>query len=375
MNRTENLAARIVEESKMRPADAVLREQLKSSLFSRAGTAAVADLVFTYFRWLGWLNTRETIAQQFEHAREIDTRFNFERERFSTDELLKANPSWARTEIDVSRDWLLTLQTRPVLWLRAKQGTGAQLAAKLSDCIQGPDGLTDTLEYVGSKDLFRPREFHAGEFEVKDIASQLVSRLCASNPGEIWWDACAGEGGKTLHFSDLMKNKGLIWATDRSQRRLGKLKQRASRAGVFNYRVASWDGSAKLPTKTRFDGVLVDAPCTGAGTWQRNPQARWTTNISDVRELAAIQQRLVMNAAAAVKPGGKLIYAVCTLTQTETDAVADLCSQQLSQFEPIRSPAWTNAPQEASGRIWICPQKWRGNGMFLAVWRRLPPKP
>src|SRR6185503_9755757 len=134
------------------------------------------------------------------------------------------------------------------------------------------------------------------------------------------WDACAGGGGKTLHLSDLMENRGLIWASDREEWRLKKLKQRAARAKAFNYRAALWDGGAKLPTKTKFDGVLVDAPCGGIGTWQRNPHARWTTTAEDVEELSEVQGLLLANVAPSVKPGGKLIYSVCTLTRSETES-------------------------------------------------------
>src|SRR6185503_8199501 len=124
---------------------------------------------------------------------------------------------------------------------------------KLGECwISGNPGLGDTLEYRGREDLFRMREFHAGAFEVQDISSQIVGLTCAPEPGETWWDACAGEGGKLLHLSDLMQNKGLIWASDRVEWRLKRLKLRAGRAKAFNYRSAIWDGGAKPPTKTRF---------------------------------------------------------------------------------------------------------------------------
>ena len=110
-----------------------------------------------------------------------------------------------------------------------------------------------------------------------------------------------------LHLSDLMANKGLIWASDRAEWRLKRLKLRAGRAQVFNYRSALWNGGKNLPTQSRFDGVLVDAPCGGVGTWQRNPHARWTTTESDIDELAGVQRDLLAHAARAVKPGGKLV--------------------------------------------------------------------
>ncbi|HWA26223.1 MAG TPA: RsmB/NOP family class I SAM-dependent RNA methyltransferase, partial [Lacunisphaera sp.] len=182
-------------------------------------------------------------------------------------------------------------------------------------------------------------------------------------PGETWWDACAGEGGKTMHLSDLMQGKGTIWASDRSIRRLAKLKERAARAKVFNYRTAEWDGGAKLPTKTKFDGVLVDAPCSGIGTWQRNPHARWTTQPNDVHELAAVQTRLLNHAARALKPGGRLIYAVCTLTRAETTAVADAFTAAHPEFalsSVLSSPS--------SATLW--PHELNANGMFIAAWHR-----
>ena len=89
-----------------------------------------------------------------------------------------------------------------------------------------------------------------------------------------------------------MQGRGLLWASDRAAWRLKQLKLRAARAQCFNYRVAEWNGGAKLPTKTRFDGVLLDAPCSGLGTWQRNPHARWTVTPDDVRELAVKEKAI-----------------------------------------------------------------------------------
>jgi 16S rRNA (cytosine967-C5)-methyltransferase len=372
MSSVEKIAAQIIERSdREHPADAVLREALREAKLARTESRSVAEAVFAYFRWRGWLDLNESLSWQLTLARALDSRFRTDPGSFSTEELHRAVPSWIAEELTVTRDWLLSLQTQPMLWLRARRGCGKQLANNLGDCVRGHDLLSDALEFHGEQDLFRTRQFHNGDFEVQDVSSQLVSLLCDPKPGETWWDACAGEGGKLLHLSDLMQNKGLIWATDRSERRLAKLKQRAARAKAFNYRVAAWDGSAKLPTKTKFDGVLIDAPCSGVGTWQRNPHARWTTTREDVRELAAIQQQLILNAASSVKPGGKLIYAVCTLTRLETDAVVDLCSPQLSGFAPIPLPAWPSGPPAASGRIWFWPQICRGNGMFLMAWKRL----
>jgi 16S rRNA (cytosine967-C5)-methyltransferase len=151
-------------------------------------------------------------------------------------------------------------------------------------------------------------------------------------------------------------------------RRLTLLQRRAARAQVFNYRSAAWDGSAQLPTKTKFDGILVDAPCSGVGTWQRNPHARWTTTPNDVRELAAIQRTLLENVAPALKPGGRLLYAVCTLTRSETTAVADAFTAAHPEFEP--SPVFASQLSTFNSQLLLLPHEFNANGMFLAAWKK-----
>jgi 16S rRNA (cytosine967-C5)-methyltransferase len=230
--------------------------------------------------------------------------------------------------------------------------------------------LADTLMYLGNADLFRTPEFHSGDFELQDISSQAVGFVCAPEPRQTWWDACAGEGGKLLHLSDLMRNQGLIWASDRAEWRLRRLKRRTARARVFNYRSALWDGGPKLPTKGKFDGVLIDAPCTGTGTWQRNPHARWTLLPSDVKELKKVQLDLLTHAANAVKPGGKIIYSVCSLARSETSDVVKEFEKLKLGFAPVqvRNPLADSA--SAVGAISLWPQDYDGNGMFIAAWIR-----
>jgi 16S rRNA (cytosine967-C5)-methyltransferase len=257
--------------------------------------------------------------------------------------------------------------------LRARPGTAVKLARELGDC-EISDRAPDAVRFKGVQDLFVTPAFHRGDFEIQDLSSQLDSLGCAPRPGETWWDACAGEGGKLLHLADLMGNKGVIWASDRSERRLLVLKRRAARAQLFNYRSALWDGTAKLPTKTKFDGILLDAPCSGVGTWQRNPHARWTTTPDDVRELAVTQRTMLEHVAGALKPGGRLIYAVCTLTRSETTAIADAFSAAHPEFEPASlfhaGTAEVVAPAVTDSRLFLWPHELNANGMFLAAWRR-----
>lgn len=364
--------------SRDKPADTALREVLKQTRnLAPFDATEVSKLVFLYYRWHGWIRDERGVEARLRLARRLAERFQSNPASIPVAEL-RANtvPAWTAEQMDAGDDWLRSLQCEAKLWLRAKHGQSAALAEKLRLAgTSAPPVLPDALVYEGEEDLFKTPEFHAGEFEIQDIASQAVGLFCDPQPGETWWDTCAGEGGKLLHLSDLMQNKGLIWASDRAAWRLQKLKRRTARAKVFNYRAALWDGGAKLPTKTKFDGVLVDAPCSGVGTWQRNPHARWTTDLKDVTELAEVQKRLIGNVASSVKPGGRLVYSVCTLTRAETTEVVDVFNASQPDFEPMmlsdsreKSQNGRTLPGAATLTIW--PQDLGGNGMFVAAWRR-----
>lgn len=364
------------------PADQALREGLTRSRHRSAPAErrAVSRAVFAFFRWWRWLEPREPLPRQVTAAAELQERFQRDPTAIKAPTLAaRAVPDWLKDEMVALPDaWLRQLQREPTLWIRAQPGREAQVAAALGQCTPaaGPAGCTPpatALAYAGTTDLFRTAAYQAGDFEIQDLASQLVGVACAPQPGQTWWDACCGEGGKTLHLAALMQGKGLLWASDRSARRLARLKERAARARVFNYRAAPWDGSARLPTRTRFDGILLDAPCSGIGTWQRNPHARWTTQPRDVHELAAVQAQLLAHAAPALKPGGRLVYAVCTLTRAETTAVAEAFSAAHPEFEPAPVFPGSASPEPGPRVLW--PQDWNANGMFLAAWTRRPGGP
>jgi 16S rRNA (cytosine967-C5)-methyltransferase len=366
------LAARIVERcDRDHPADATLRAMLRAERgLPRAVASQVARGVFAYFRWLGWREGAASTEARVLHAVELARQFAESPEAFPPRELAgRAVPEWVRAACEVKPGWARALQREPVLWLRARPGHRDTLATQLGATRPGP--LPDSLRYDWPEDLFRHPRFQAGEFEIQDLASQAVGHVCAPQPGETWWDACAGEGGKLLHLSALMDNRGLIWASDRARWRLEQLRRRAARARCFNYRAVLWDDSARPPTRTQFDGVLLDAPCAGLGTWGRNPHARWTTTPQDVTELAQLQTRLLNVCAGAVKPGGRLIYAVCTLTGEETEATGAAFTAAHPDFEPLAfaNPFSPDTPPAARQLWW--PQDTGGNGMYVAQWRRV----
>lgn len=366
------LAARIVERSSAEnPADLVLRQTLfRRRSLPPSDAAWVSRAVFGFFRWQRWLADDRPLEDRIEDGLRLAARFASRPQEFSDDELVRLSvPDWATGHLPVAAPLARALQGEPTLWLRSRPEFTEELSRRLTGTEPGP--FADSHRYLGREDLFLDRGFQAGQFEIQDIASQAVGRICAPRPGEVWWDACAGEGGKTLHLSALMGGKSLIWASDRAAWRLDRLRQRAARARCFNYRAVPWDGSERPPTKTRFDGVLLDAPCSGLGTWGRNPHARWTTSVRDVEELAEIQARLLRNVADSLKPGGRLIYAVCTLSHAETTAVADAFTQERSDFDTLAvvNPFQPDDPPVTQMHLW--PQDTGGNGMFVAAWRRL----
>ena len=235
------------------PADAVLRIELRNrDGISREEGRATSRAVFAFYRWREWLNWKEAPERQVARALELQGAFDTNPESIPEEELRRAAPRWISDFMEVSPEWLRSLQAAPVLWLRARPGKGRALAEKLGDCkIAGPGALSDTLCYQGEEDLFRTAQFQAGEFELQDIASQVVGLVCGPQSDETWWDACAGEGGKMLHLCDLMRNKGLIWASDRAEWRLKRLKLRAARAKLFNYRAVLWAFSTRRCRRAR----------------------------------------------------------------------------------------------------------------------------
>lgn len=364
--------------AKDRPADAVLREALKADeSLTAVQRREIAQAVFAYYRWRGWHDRKREVESRIAWSLELADKFRKNPFTLSAEVLrAKAVPEWLHSEMDCPEPWLRSLQWEPRLWLRARPGKARELANNLGQC-KVPKGflMRDVVEFQGMKDLFGTAEFKAGAFELQDIGSQAVGVLCAPKPGEVWWDACAGEGGKTLHLADLMQGRGQVFASDKAEWRLAKLKQRAARAQVQNYQSTVWDGGEALPFALKFDGILVDAPCSGIGTWQRNPHARWTASAEDVHELVALQMQILTNAARALKPGGKLVYAVCTLTRAETSDVANAFAAAHPEYAPLELPqlrdeaAKLGIKGQPSLTIW--PQEFGGNGMFVAAWQRI----
>jgi 16S rRNA (cytosine967-C5)-methyltransferase len=176
---------------------------------------------------------------------------------------------------------------------------------------------------------------------VQDEGSQLLPLLIDPKPNTRLLDACAGAGGKTLGFAAIMKNRGEIYATDTNGYRLRELKRRMRRAGAFNIRPMEVAGLGDLAQKydSYFDIVFVDAPCSGLGTIRRNPGMKWTVTEETVDEVSEKQLAILRECAPLVKPGGRLIYATCTLLRQENEDVIDKFMGEFQNFSPVSPEA------------------------------------
>ncbi len=163
--------------------------------------------------------------------------------------------------------------------------------------------------------------YREGLIEVQDSGSQLACLAVDARPGEIVIDLCAGAGGKTLALAAAMDNRGTLLACDTDRQRLSRLSPRAERAGAGMIETRLLDPGKELGALAEFvgkaDAVLVDAPCSGTGTWRRNPESRWRLTPDRLLRFAEAQERLLDIAARLVRPGGRLVYVTCSLLDAE----------------------------------------------------------
>ena len=258
-------------------------------------------------------------------------------------------------------------QKRPPTWVRSRTDP-AQLVQTLAESdvpCSVHDFLPTALSVAGGTSLVNILSAHARQFVVQDIASQCVGHVCAPQKGEDWWDCCAGAGGKSLHLMDLMQQDGKVLASDIRVHTLKELKKRARKYGIRHIRTQPHNAVHDEPFKKTFDGVLVDAPCSGWGTWPRNPDARWRSSKRDVVQCANRQVKILNNAAWCTKPGGALVYAACTFTRPETEEVVMNFLDQHSNFklDPFANPLTGG---QTDGQLQIWPWEGPGDAMFIA---------
>ena len=218
--------------------------------------------------------------------------------------------------------------------------------------------------------------FRDGLVEVQDEGSQLLAWLVAPRRGEMIADYCAGAGGKTLALAMLMRGSGRVYAMDVSAKRLAALGPRAARAQVNNIHSLALSGDNDARAKRlagKLERVLVDAPCSGFGTLRRNPDLKWRHGPPAIEELAQKQARILQAAARLVKPGGRLVYATCSILQEENEAIVDAFQRAAPEFKPLSCAALLAAqkiPLDTGERLRLWPHLHGTDGFFAAAFER-----
>ncbi|MDR0226697.1 MAG: RsmB/NOP family class I SAM-dependent RNA methyltransferase [Burkholderiaceae bacterium] len=241
------------------------------------------------------------------------------------------------------------------------------------------------LRVQGKPALTRLDAFTRGAIEVQDEGSQLLALLLDAKRGEMVVDFCAGAGGKTLAIGACMRSTGRLYAFDVSGHRLEALKPRMARSSLSNVHPAAIAHERDERVKRlagKIDRVLVDAPCSGLGTLRRNPDLKWRQSPQAVEELTRKQASILESAARLVKPGGRLVYATCSILPQENEAIAEAFGAAHKDFVPVdagellaqlkveQGAALCSGGDTGSHYLRLWPQRHETDGFFAAVWTR-----
>ncbi|WP_108659553.1 RsmB/NOP family class I SAM-dependent RNA methyltransferase [Acuticoccus kandeliae] len=370
----------------------------RSSAF-RAGeeTPRAIVLATLRFRWGVGLADLGTLAEeQFGPG----TLTEAERAAFETDRLSVAPldiqadiPEWLvpAFEENFAEDWLeeaTALAARAPLDLRVN--TLKAERGKILSALSRHGAKATPISPVGvrlppragwerSPNIVREEIYQRGHVEVQDEASQAAALLVFARPGEQVLDLCAGAGGKTLALSAHMDNRGQIHATDADPNQLAPIYERLKRAGARNVQVHA-AGSDLSALERRMDRVLVDAPCSGSGTWRRRPETKWRLSPEALERRLDEQEGVLDKARDYVRPGGYLVYVTCSMLPQENEAQVDAFLSRSPDFEEVSAgEAWEELfgvggpkPWSANGMsLTMTPAATGTDGFFLAVMERV----
>lgn len=241
------------------------------------------------------------------------------------------------------------------------------------------------LRIQGKPALNKHAAFLRGDFEVQDEGSQLLALLLDAKRGEMVVDFCAGAGGKTLAIGAAMRSTGRLYAFDTSAHRLDALKPRLARSGLSNVHPAAIANERDERIKRlagKIDRVLIDAPCSGLGTLRRNPDLKWRQNPQALQELAAKQAAILSSASRLLKPGGRLVYATCSLLRQENEDIAQAFSAAHPEFSPLEvadvldqlkigaAASLCSGGEQGRQYLRLWPHLHQTDGFFAAVWQK-----
>lgn len=241
------------------------------------------------------------------------------------------------------------------------------------------------LRIEGKPALTKLDAFTRGAIEVQDEGSQLLALLLDAKRGEMVVDFCAGAGGKTLAIGATMRSTGRLYAFDVSAHRLDALKPRMARSGLSNIHPAAIAHERDERIKRlagKIDRVLVDAPCSGLGTLRRNPDLKWRQSAKAVQELVVKQAAILDSAARLLKPGGRLVYATCSILPQENEAIAEAFTAAHPDFVPLdagevlgqlkveQAASLCSGGESGTAYLRMWPHRHQTDGFFAAVWTR-----
>lgn len=301
----------------------------------------------------------ERMSARHSHPRWLVERWEHEWGREETEALLAADNTPARV---VLRANLLKTNREELLGLLARMGVETVEGALSPEAIVLPNG--------GDPRKLSP--WKLGLSDVQDEASQLIAPLLNPSPDHRVLDLCAGPGGKATAIAERMGGRGRVVALDVSERKCRAIAERAARLGIGTIHAQAADGTA-LPEEirgARFDAALVDAPCSGLGTLQHNPERRWRFDPTEIPRLVALQDALLRSAAAALRPDGTLLYSVCTIGEEETTGVVRRFLEERGDFAAERAEA--HLPESAreligeDGFLRAFPHRHGTDGLFAA---------
>jgi 16S rRNA (cytosine967-C5)-methyltransferase len=368
---------------------AVLRERLLFQHLAQSGKGEMERrlAVLAWHGNEGFLRAAlsETEQQWLAQVKQID--------RAALPEKLRHNlPEWLattlRAELGEDEFWPLIealnapagLDLRVNAFKAKRDAVQAELKANGIDAQPTPYSPLG-LRIDGKPALHKLEVYTRGDVEVQDEGSQLLALLLGAKRGEMVADFCAGAGGKTLALGAEMRNTGRLYAFDTSGHRLAALKPRLARSGLSNVypiQIAHERDERVKRLARKLDRVLVDAPCSGLGTLRRNPDLKWRQTPQAIEELRAKQAAILASAARLVKPGGRLVYATCSLLRAENEEIAAAFgAEHEPEFVPLDAIEALQAAHVAESdglvrdgclRLW--PHRHATDGFFAALWQR-----
>lgn len=336
------------------------------------------ELIYTTLRFLPWIEPpletapEEAVRRLAWLAADLPAtrafRAEFRTGEPPTGDRTELLPGWFRDHCpELFADPELETQLRRApLWLRLQTSDPQPVLAEFAALgwnSRPSDALPGAIALEGDIDVTRTRAWREGRCEVQDLGSQLILASIGISPGERWLDACAGAGGKTLQLAQLLGASGHVDAHDIRPNALAELRRRAERARLPRIRVVP------QPVSPAYDGVLVDAPCSGSGTWRRAPHLKWVTGDATISRSASLQRELLRQFSGHVRPGGRLVYATCSLSRRENqEVVAAFLAEQAAFTEEPLANRFGFAASAGSMTVW--PAKHDTDGFFVASLRR-----